>query len=385
MGVAAAMNRPVLQKEVSIPAAAKAEWKRLADFSARDIADWRDLCARALEPNVFLEPDFALAADAMTGERTGAVLVRVHGRLAGLFPGDVEGISSGRAVHTFVSWTHPFAPLSAPLVDRDSALGVIEAFLAFLPSLPETPAVALLPLVNEGGAFARAMGEALIASGTMVRRFGTHERAAFSGADGNALSARKLKELRRQRRRLEEEGALVFETVREPARVAAAMGEYLALEAKGWKGRNGSAAQSDPVVERFLCEAVHALGAQGKARLDFLRMNGVAIAAAITLFSGDRGWFWKISYDEGFARFSPGVQLTFELTESLRRCTSIALVDSCAAADHPMIDHVWARRIPLADWLIPLAGPASFAACIVFESARRFSISTLKAARNLVR
>jgi hypothetical protein len=131
--------------------------------------------------------------------------------------------------------------------------------------------------------------------------------------------------------------------------------------------------------------AVGSLGARNQARVDFLRLNDKPVAAAITLFSGHRGWFWKISYDEEYARFSPGVQLTLDLTESLRNQRQIALVDSCATAQHPMIDHLWTRRIQLADWLIPLSGQASFAAGILFESARRFSVNTLKAVRGLVR
>jgi hypothetical protein len=32
----------------------------LADLTARDVAAWRDLAARAVEPNPFFEPDFVL-------------------------------------------------------------------------------------------------------------------------------------------------------------------------------------------------------------------------------------------------------------------------------------------------------------------------------------
>ena len=31
---------------------------------------------------------------------------------------------------------------------------------------------------------------------------------------------------------------------------------------------------------------------------------------------------------------------------------SIARVDSCATADHPMIDHIWRERLALADLLV---------------------------------
>ena len=36
--------------------------------------------------------------------------------------------------------------------------------------------------------------------------------------------------------------------------------------------------------------------------------SGRPLAATITLLSGTHAWFWKIAYDEAFARSSPGVQ-----------------------------------------------------------------------------
>ena len=67
-------------------------------------------------------------------------------------------------------------------------------------------------------------------------------------------------------------------------------------------------------------EAVTALAAKGDARIDRLIHDGHPVAASITLRSGNAAWFWKIAYDEAFARASPGVQLTLDLTaRSARR------------------------------------------------------------------
>ena len=55
-------------------AAARAEWKPLARL-ARCAREWRDLVARALEPNVFYDPAFALPAARVFGTDAGAVLV----------------------------------------------------------------------------------------------------------------------------------------------------------------------------------------------------------------------------------------------------------------------------------------------------------------------
>src|SRR6476659_3513744 len=57
--------------------------------------------------------------------------------------------------------------------------------------------------------------------------------------------------------------------------------------------------------------------AKGDARIDRLIHDGHPIAASITLRSHNAAWFWKIAYDESFARSSPGVQLTLDLTRDL--------------------------------------------------------------------
>jgi hypothetical protein len=138
-------------------------------------------------------------------------------------------------------------------------------------------------------------------------------------------------------------------------------------------------------VTQFFTQSVTSLIEKGKARIEVLRLDGRTLSAAVTLLSGDRAWFWKTAYDEAFARFSPGVQLALDLTDALSKDERITLVDSCAIAGHPMIDQLWGGRIAIADWLMPLAGQASFAAAIAAEQLRRAVISGAKAVRGRLR
>ena len=129
------------------------EWCGLAAL-APIAAEWRALAARAIEPNVFYAPAFALAAAPVFGADAGAVLVRTAGgRLAGLFPARVQrGV--GGLFSMAAGWIHPFAPLGTPLVDRDEPEAVIAAWLDHLSRDPALPARLLLPLIPEQGAFA---------------------------------------------------------------------------------------------------------------------------------------------------------------------------------------------------------------------------------------
>ena len=52
---------------------------------------------------------------------------------------------------------------------------------------------------------------------------------------------------------------------------------------------------------------------------------------------------FKTAFDERYARFSPGVLLQRENLDLLAR-GEIQWCDSCAAADHPMIERIWREK-----------------------------------------
>ena len=85
-----------------------------------------------------------------------------------------------------------------------------------------------------------------------------------------------------------------------------------------------------------------------------LRAGDTPVAAAIVLRHQDRAFYFKLGVDERFAKFSPGVQLTLDLTRHLCADPAIAMVDSTANADHPMINPIWRGRLAIGDVLIPL-------------------------------
>src|SRR5687768_8325833 len=68
----------------------RVEWRRFSELESV-VGQWRLLADRAIEPNVFYEPSFALNAYRLFGEDAGAWLVWSRmGRLLGLFPARIE-------------------------------------------------------------------------------------------------------------------------------------------------------------------------------------------------------------------------------------------------------------------------------------------------------
>jgi CelD/BcsL family acetyltransferase involved in cellulose biosynthesis len=371
-----------------------AEWRALSELGT--IADeWRELAARALAPNVFYEPAFALAAVPLFGRDAGAVLVwsgTSPRRLLGFFPARIESRRYGIRLPVLVGWTHPFAPLGTPLVEPDAAEPVIAAWLAFLAGNADLPGLLLLPFVPEDGPFAAALAAILRRARMPAATFNRHCRALLAPRQcerghylQRALSARRLKELRRLGRRLGESGALMFAAAADLPGLDGAVEDFLTLEASGWKGAAGTAALADDAVCDFVRTALQALAREGKVVINRILIDGHAIAAAITLRSADCAWFWKIAYDERFARYSPGVLLTLALTENLLDDAALASADSCASADHPMIDHIWRERLPLCDLLIALRPQAPFSLARRLESLRGAAIAAARRFRDKFR
>jgi CelD/BcsL family acetyltransferase involved in cellulose biosynthesis len=370
------------------------EWRelsRLADIAA----EWRELAARALVPNAFYEPAFALAAVPVFGRDAGAVLVwsgTIPRRLLGFFPARIQSRRYGIKLPILVGWTHAFAPFGAPLVDRAAAEPVIAAWLSYLARDAKLPGLLLLPFLPEQGPFAAVLATILRRSGMPAADFNRHHRALLapppSGRQhylSRALSAHKHKELRRIARRLADRGAPMFTAATELPAVAAALDEFLALEASGWKGKVGTAAAQHAAVAGFVKAALGALAAEGKVAVSRVLFDGRAIAAAITLRSCDCAWFWKIAYDERFAHYSPGVMLTIALTEDLLADATIERTDSCATANHPMIDRIWRERLSLCDLMVAVRPPMSLTWARRLEHLRIAAIDAAKSARKKLR
>ncbi|QHO75799.1 GNAT family N-acetyltransferase [Bradyrhizobium sp. CCBAU 051011] len=329
----------------------------LAGISARQ---WHALSTRAAEPNGYYLPDWELAVNASAQGRGNATALGAW-RDASTLIGLVPVISMWRAYRiplpALVS-ADPYGTLSTPLLDADMAE---EAVAGILRRARRAGARALiLRATSLDGAAMKAFADVLHRGGMQPLVLQSHVRACLDATGDvdallrEALGAKKLKELRRQRNRLAEHGAIQFDVARTPTEVTAAIETFLVLEASGWKGQRGTALSQDDGDATFIRRATSALAETGQCEIVTLRAGETPVAAAIVLRHQDRAFYFKLGVDERFAKFSPGVQLTLELTQHLCADPAIATVDSTASPDHPMINPIWRGRLAIGDVLIPL-------------------------------
>jgi CelD/BcsL family acetyltransferase involved in cellulose biosynthesis len=332
---------------------------QLLPLDAVDTGQWRALADCAIEPNGYYLPDWELAVNASAPGRTGAAALAAWGEagLIGLMP--VVSLSRAYRIPlpALIS-AHPYGTLCTPLLDREMAE---DAAAQSIQAARDTGARALvLRDVSLDGAAMKAFNSVLRGDGIRPKILLWHLRAALNAtqdADAllrDALSARKLKELRRQRHRLAEHGAVTFEVARTRDEVASAIEAFLTLEASGWKGRRGTALAQVAGDAAFIRRATAALAETANCEIITLRAGDTPVAAGIVLRHQSRAFFFKLGIDERFAKYSPGVQLTLELTRHLCADPAIASADSTASPDHPMINPIWRNRFAIGDVLIPL-------------------------------
>lgn len=171
-----------------------------------------------------------------------------------------------------------------------------------------------------------------------------------------ALPAKKRKELRRQHRRLEEAGVLAVERSDGADGLAQWTDDFLALERSGWKGAEGSALASSPATERLFREALTGAAERGRLKRLALTLDGRPIAMLVSFLTPPGAFSFKTAFDEAYSRLSPGVLLQLENLAMLEK-PGIEWTDSCAAADHPMIDHLWRERRAIGRINVAIGGP----------------------------
>jgi hypothetical protein len=257
----------------------------------------------------------------------------------------------------------PYWHLATPVIDRDWLDETLDAMLDRIADEPNLPKIIALDSMGDGATM-QALSRVLAARGSaplVLERFNRPKLA--SALDGkayleNALSGPSRKKLRQHRRRLSEKGTITSEIASESQAVRRALEEFLALEAAGWKGRQGTALLCHDGDAAFMRAALGALSEQGRASFHSLRLDGKPLSMQLVLRAGAAAFTWKTTYDESFQQFSPGMLLLEDYTAALLSDKTIAFVDSCSHDDTGFMS-VWTERQPVIDVWIDVRGGGS--------------------------
>ncbi|MGL3819375.1 GNAT family N-acetyltransferase [Sphingopyxis sp. R3-92] len=346
-------------------------------------AAWDRLADEASEPNPFAERWCLQSALHLLDPERRARFVMVRdghdGAVIGVMPLAFAHRYGRLPLRHVTGWIHPNHFHGSPLVRAGLESLFWTILLGWCDASAWARTLVHVPRLTEDGPLHRALVDvARVRSGAAVvvhREERALLESELSPQDywDSAVRAKKRKELRRQANRLAEQGKVTFRRWQPGEAITSWIDAFLALEARGWKGRAGSALASQNDTEAWFRAILPAAANAGKLDMRAIDLDGRPLAMLINFLCPPGGFSFKTAFDEGYARFSPGVllqQANLDLLDDAR----IDWVDSCAAPDHPMIDSVWRERRRLVWVNVPLSGVADrlrFSALVRAERAWR--------------
>lgn len=326
-----------------------------------------DLCRRAEAPNLHTAPA-AIAAALSFGITSDDIVVLAaqeegDERLLGLWAmRRVRSLHSGLASVLETPLVPLYEVSSAPVLDRERAGDAALALASAIIEAPDLPKVLKLPLLPISGSVFSALEAALTATGSTIAIFERWQRPMLvpePGDDAERYLRRGLgqgyKKRMQQHRQLEKAGALAHQLHRGTDAIAA-LEDFLALEATGWKGRSGTALASLPQHGAYIREIVRNFAAEDAARVDLLRLDDQPIAGGLLLDFAGQSHFLKIAYDEGKARLSPGRALAIAMLRADFAAGRPFRLDSGAGDRVDPSAYPWGERQEMVNAIVALAG-----------------------------
>ena len=328
--------------------------------------DWLKLADNAVESNAFYEPWMLIPAIRHLSPSRGVLIVLVleaeSERLIGLFP--LITVSSYRflPVKSYECWKHTHSASATPLIEKNTEHFCFEAFMCWLDESRCRLTWVRFRMFAGNSPLSNQLIELANVQSRKIDELSVEKRALLKSDLSSQeyfkqyLSKKYVKEHRRLWNRLSEQGELnytQFDANKDD--VDSWLENFFTLEHAGWKGRAGTAIINKKNEKAFFTDLVHGAVSHNRASMSRLQLNGVTVAAECSFLSGAGGGMLKIVYDEQYAKFSPGVLLTFKKTEAILDEHGYDCFDSYAVPDHPMINKLWKQDLYVRDFSISTA------------------------------
>lgn len=338
------------------------------DLATHRVA-WQALVQQALEPNCFYEPWMLLPAVRHLRRKENLQFALVYREtsagereLCGLFPFERRRSFQGIPVRMLSLWRHRHAVLCAPLLHRDYAADALTACLRWAGADRRGSALLEMPLVPAEGRFAQVLVDVTNELGAMTFPVETFTRALLRPARTaedyikTALAPKRRRELQRMRRRLEELGKLETRRFGPGDDPRPWIDQFLQLEARGWKGGEQTALACAANERGYFTDIVGAARDRGQLMMLGLFLDDRPIALKCNFRTGAGAFAFKIAFDEHYDKFSPGVQLELDNIAAAHQLDGLQWMDSCAVANHPMINRLWTGRRTIQHVLLSTGG-----------------------------
>ncbi|MGL4729094.1 MAG: GNAT family N-acetyltransferase, partial [Bosea sp. (in: a-proteobacteria)] len=363
-------NTPLARMINSNPAATPLHAERLDASTYAGMGDaFADLAARAAQGNPHQSPAALSALCSALIEPADAMVLAVTdpqdvGRLLGVWVMRLSKPRWSLGLPVLKAPAYPvFEPLSLPVIDANHLPDVLTAMLALLMRDPLLPKLVHCPSWPMEGPVAEALTQAIAEARGQLTAFDLWQRSCLSMPEGAAPAGwltttfgKRFKRIDAKMKALAGLGQISIHMHR-GADCILATRRFLELEARGWKGKAGSALANDARDAAFVLRLAGELATRDEMIIAELALDGAAIASALLPMSGGTVSFFKTTYDEAYRAHSPGVVLDAAITRHLAAMPGFRLMDSGMDDTAPPESTIWQGRRAMGHVLIAL-GPA---------------------------
>lgn len=350
----------------------------LSAITDSDLGQWRELAAQAISPNPFLEPEYVLPLMRGLGQSAGVRLLVAHegSEWRACLPVHTPGRWHRIPLRSVSTWRgHVLygllgTPLLSPVHPDESLSLLLDRMRVADPGAK----FAGLDWVADDRATSEPLGAALASLTPAPLVFERFERAALCRRPEptyleETLGSKRRRELRRQRRKLEEGLDDPLQMV-DCAGDEAALDRFIAMESGGRKGERGVVLDGDCGHLAFFKQMCRGFAELGRLQLFELRSADRVTAAKCNLLAGDTIFLFKIAYDEAWSSYSPGILLELEMLKFFHDESEANFMDSCADPNNAMINRLWPDRRPITSHAMPTSGLTGRASRAVLTAAR---------------
>ena len=342
------------------------------------LSSWGSLHERALEQNPFFEPQCVIPAARYlpAGEAIELLVAEEGGTVHGCMPLVALPRWHWSRRGTLTTNVRRLTWLGTPLLDGDQADRAMLAMLAHLRDRRRSTGHHLLAIewMHAGGPVAESLHRAASALRLPVATGEHFERSAILRPVGDdpGDSVEPLRRQRTTRKKLEKLIAhagpvKVVDRADDPT----VLDEIIALEARGYKGREGIALDNWPGEAEWFKEMVGAFARDGRAVVTTLEAADRAIAAIVVVTGGDDVFFCLTTYDEEFSHYAPGIQVRYDTVDLLTRTRRFRRADTCTYADNAVRQEIFPDHIAVATVLVGLGSPVERVLLASLPTARR--------------
>lgn len=337
-----------------------------AGIAALDADAWDRLSASALCENPFYARQYVLAGLTTIDKAAGVKAVCVtdeHDELIGLFPYRSR-IVPPLAWSVALSAANLYQFSGHPLVARDRAAEVVGVWLDTV-AAGTTPRFWMFSHFDLDGPLRRLIDSACTDRTMSTAVAMPYERAYltriaddFTAHCARVIPKKRLKDIQRNLRRLNECGDLTFERASDPVEVRQRLEQFFVLEAAGWKGDYGTAFLSAKDHELFARQAFGDMS-NGQARcvIDSLLLDGEPVAMSINISSGSVAFTPKCAYHERWRRYGPGLILEYLVVERFYAEREFTEMDAATIAVGHVVRDLWGAEKTMGCLIV---GPANW-------------------------